>query len=277
MRSHTRLHTTRADLDRLLDGRPGEPDNLSGLLDAARGTVRATEVTGLDAARMAFARASLASIPKPERNASMMESLTHKIRAVKLLAVGGVALAATGGIALASTGGGFPAPFAHSSHAAASASRHGGDDPSDASSSSTESSTASSSAASGTDSESDTDAAKPTSSESHAPGVPSPSLTGLCHAWLARPHLHGKADSSAAFTVLVKTAGGTAQVNAYCTALLNRTPSSSASSSTASSSVTPSAEPTRGKPTSAPSHPTGKSDHPSGKSATTPPEVPGGQ
>lgn len=58
--------------------------------------------------------------------------------------------------------------------------------------------------------------------DEHNSGVsPSPSLTGLCHAFEAGAGSeHGKALESPAFKVLITTAGGTGNVDAYCTKLL---------------------------------------------------------
>jgi hypothetical protein len=85
---------------------------------------------------------------------------------------------------------------------------------------------------------------------------PSPSLVGLCNAWLHRPHQHGKADSSAAFRVLVTAAGGSESVTGYCRELLGASPHPAGGSTERHVPTLPS---------QAGKHPNGS--HPSGKPA----------
>jgi hypothetical protein len=61
-----------------------------------------------------------------------------------------------------------------------------------------------------------------TAGDDHDPaGSPTPSLTGLCHAYEAGAGSeHGKALESPAFKYLITTAGGNDKVDAYCTTLL---------------------------------------------------------
>jgi hypothetical protein len=95
--------------------------------------------------------------------------------------------------------------------------------------------------------------------------APNPSLMGLCNAWLARPHQHGKADQSAAFRQLIGAAGGVDNVSAFCATLLNRpTPSSTPSTATSHH---------HGKPTAPPGKPTGTTH---GHKPTAPPGKPTG-
>ncbi|MFD2419849.1 hypothetical protein [Amycolatopsis pigmentata] len=60
------------------------------------------------------------------------------------------------------------------------------------------------------------------SGDDHDPSAsPTPSLTGLCHAYEAGAGSeHGKALESPAFKVLITTAGGNDKVDAYCTKVL---------------------------------------------------------
>ena len=119
---------------------------------------------------------------------------------VKALLLGAAGLATTGGVALAATTGALPGPSVHASETAVSAvASHR---PA-ASSSAALSTSAADSSTSTSGATASTTAAGPTSSK-----APTPSLKGLCNAWLARPHTHGKADNSAAFQVLISTAGG---------------------------------------------------------------------
>jgi len=265
--------------ERLLDARfelPVQPGHqpLAELLSAARQFRPAGDGAGLDAALAAFRSASAHIAPRSVRRRSMLKHTAAKLAATKLIAAGGLALAATGGVAAAATGH-LPSPLPHSGNASATAraavSSHNPQlAPVDATSSSAPASSSS--------------AAQPTASSTPSDrpdGTPSPSLTGLCRAWLARPHQHGKADSSAAFTVLVTTAGGTDSVAGYCTTLLSSAPSSSSSeSSEPTESDDPTGEPSHsgkpsnpGAPTARPSasHPTGApSSHPSGKPTALP-------
>jgi hypothetical protein len=265
MRTH-RSHLSRADLERMLDGQAAHPAALAQLLSAARATGTDADSAGLQAALAVHASIS----PRPvtietSRRRSMMKTLAAKLLAAKLLTLGGVAVAATGGVALSAWTGHLPDPLPHSSHASdtarqAVAAAHPG----------APSSTSATAPSSSSAPDSDTASAGPsaTATSARPAGTPSPSLVGLCHSWLARPHLMGKADQSPAFTVLVTAAGGTSSVNAYCTRLLAATPSASATGSTPSS--------THPSHPSHPSHPTGKpstvpsASHPTGEPSTVP-------
>ena len=242
------IRRTRAELERLLDGRPVRPDALTELISAARASKVGAEGTGFAAALAAFRSVSSPYSQASPRRTSMIKNAAAKIAAAKLLTIGGVALAATGGVAAAAASTGhLPSPLPHSGHAskvavAAVAKSHGKP-------SSTPSATASESASA---SESDSSS----SPSSHPSATPSPSLRGLCQSWLSRPHEHGKADTNPAFTVLVTAAGGKDAVQGYCTTLLSAgpgqpTPSDSSTDPTESDS----AEPTE---SATPSHPAGK-------------------
>ncbi|MBO0885402.1 MAG: hypothetical protein J2P17_34725, partial [Mycobacterium sp.] len=98
----------------------------------------------------------------------------------------------------------------------------------------------------------------------HHSANPAPSLVGLCHAWLDRPHNAGKADDSPAFTYLIHTAGGKSSVTSWCTKLL-------ASKDDQAPGNKPSTPPGQAKshhPTGGPtSHPTGR-PHSNGNSGS---------
>jgi hypothetical protein len=103
---------------------------------------------------------------------------------------------------------------------------------------------------------------------SHAPGshaTPSPSLVGLCTAFLAHPMTErGKALESPAFQALVAAAGGTDGVEGFCTGL-GVTPPGPGRTPTG----TPPAHPgPTDHPTGEPSHP-GPTDHPTGEPSHT--------
>lgn len=257
---------SRADLERLLDGRPVRRDAVADVLAAARTSGVRADTAGLPAALAAFRSISHPHLADQPRRTSMIKNVAAKLVAAKLLTISGLALAATGGIAAAASTGHLPSPLPHSSHAsevaiAAVASSHGKP------TATPTSSTSPSASASAT--ESDSEGSGPSST--HPAATPSPSLRGLCQSWMSRPHEHGKADTNPAFTVLVTTAGGTDSVDGYCTSLL------------ASGHPTPSSTPAApshaaGKPSTVPSasHPTGKpstvpsASHPSGKPSTLP-------
>ena len=191
----------------------------------------------------------------------MIKSLAAKVLAAKFLMATGVALAATGGIAAAASTGHLPSPLPHSSHAsevavAAVATSHD-----QTTGMPTDSASPSASASASESSE---------PSSPHPAASPSPSLRGLCQAWLSRPHEHGKADTSPAFSYLVTTAGGVDSVDSYCTSLLagptaSATPSDDSSAPSGQPSTVPSHSHPSGQPSAVPSH-----SHPSGQPSPLP-------
>ena len=256
MRTHH--HSARAEFEQLLDGQPGRPGALSELMAAAGALGVRADTAGLPAALAVFANVS----PPPAhhlapRRPSMIRTMTAKLAAAKLLTLTGVAVAASGGIALAASTGNLPNPLPHSSHASPTASSaiasHRAALATAASSAQESSSSSASVSATASASGSGTSAgASASTSTSKTASAPSPSLIGLCHAWLAKPHLQGNADTSAAFTVLVTKAGGTDAVNTYCTSLLARPSPTATESEPGHSTGKPSAV-----PSATPSHPTG--------------------
>jgi len=241
MRSHG-TRQTHAYLERVLDGEAAGEGALGGLIAAARAPETRANPPGLTAALTAFREVSATRPAHAPRSTSMIKNVAAKVLAAKLLTVAGIALAAaTGGIAAAASTGHLPSPLPHSDHAssiavAAVASSH--DQP-------TSTATASASASA-------TGSSEP--SDAHPSASPSPSLRGLCQAWLSRPHEHGKADTSPAFSYLVSTAGGVDAVEAYCTDLL----ASPAPSSSEDGSGPPSAIPSHSHPAPSHTHPTSK-------------------
>jgi hypothetical protein len=262
---------SRAELEHLLDGRPVRQDALAQLISAARTPEARVDPAGLAAALAEFRSVSSPLCANHPRRNSMIKNVAAKMVAAKLLLIGGVAVAATGGVAAAAASTGhLPSPLPHSSHAAAVAvAAVASHRPTAAPTSSATSSSASSSS-SEPSSESASPSSEPTSA--HPSATPSPSLPGLCRSWLARPHMHGKADTNPAFTVLVTAAGGTDSVDGYCTALLATAPghpkdSSSPTATPDASSSDESDEPGDGSraPSAVPSH-----SHPSGKPSAVP-------
>ncbi len=99
--------------------------------------------------------------------------------------------------------------------------------------------------------------------------TPSPSLEGLCTAYLAGAGAdHGKALENPAFTALVTAAGGADGVDAFCEGLGVTAPGSDRGEGAASDH--PTGKPSDVGPTD---HPTGEPSHPTGP-PTTPPAAP---
>lgn len=213
----SRNRLTRGYLDDLLEGRSTRADALTDILSAARAPGTPHEVDGLGAALAAFASVSDSDLPVLSAAAERRSPLLTRLITAKVLGAtaGAVAL---GGVAVAASTGSLPSPLPHSDHASSVAV--------DRVAATHEATTAATSESpeptEGPESSAavETEAAEPSKSAEHT-GTPSPSLPGLCRAWLARPHEAGKADDSTAFTVLVKAAGGDkAAVEGYCTTVL---------------------------------------------------------
>jgi hypothetical protein len=192
----------RTGLELLLDGRSLAADDLSAVIAAASAPARPGEIVGLGAAMAVFTEAS--AVPAAAALGTPMVYRARHTGSARRLTVRGlgavIAGTALSGLAVAAvaavvTGDSLNHTNA-SSHATSNASSGAGSD----------------SNAPGTGSASDTAPA----SES----APTPNLDGLCTAWLSRPADTGKADDSAAFSVLIATAGGMDNVDAYCTGRL---------------------------------------------------------
>lgn len=251
MRHNPPRHTS-ADLDAILDDRRAPADPLSRLVAAAKAPGQPWELAGLEAATAVFMTAAASPIDGHLAQGMIMMPDRHRrtIAAKLVAAVAGIL--AVGGVAYAATSVGA----ANSAHRAPASSAT---DSSSATAS--QSATTSSSATESSPVGSGSTSASGTESPSHPVGTPSPSLVGLCRAWLARPADAGKADQSAAFTVLVTAAGGKDNVIGYCATVLG-SPSASASDGSPSAAATPS----HGKPGSLPT-----SSSAGGKPSSVPP------
>jgi hypothetical protein len=226
-----------------------DPEPLAGLLAAAAAPGRPVELTGEEAAVMAFSDARLALTPQPRR--PMRKSTMAKLataQAVIVLAVAGAGVALAGGL------GHLPGAASSNEHATARPAA----------------SAASRAPASG----SATANSAHNAAASHHPapsGSPSPNLRGLCTAYQAAVGDNpGKALDNPAFTVLISTAGGKDKVAAYCTTLL-ATPASTAPTHPGQAPTHPS--PPTGPPSTHPSHPTNTPstpNHPSPPATPTP-------
>jgi hypothetical protein len=220
MSAHRFRRVDRRTAEQLLRGAPDPehgagPDALSTLLAAASAPARAEELAGEQAALAAFRAARLADAPQPRRP-SMLKVTLAKLATVKIAATAAAVLVA-GGVAVAAATGGLPT--------------QGNDTPPAVPS--TIDKVTSSAASDGAPGKSDKkDNGQPNGEKSNGDknnndnaGTPSPSLTGLCHAYTAGSKSErGKALESPAFTYLITTAGGKDKVPAYCSDLLAKEP-----------------------------------------------------
>lgn len=233
--------------ERLLRGEPAAHDRaLHDLLTAAAAPARDDELDRENAAVVAFRTARLQPVPQPRRR-SMIKTTLAKLLTTKIAAAAAAAAVVTaGGVAAVAATGNLPSP-------------RGGSTNVETTTSATPSATAD-----------PTREGLPTRSESREghDSSPSPSLEGLCQAYTAGAGSeHGKALDSPAFTVLINTAGGKDNVDAYCTALLAK-PHGDQNQTHAANPSTPSAanHSTEAHNPEAPgsTHPTGApSTHPS--------------
>jgi len=254
---HRPPRRTRAHLDDLIDGRPTTSDPLAGLVAAVRAPAQPHELGGLESALAAFAAAPVAPLT-PEEKTPMLKSVAGRLLALKVLAVTAGA-AAAGGVAYAATTGDLSVPHGQSAlHANAHSSGAPESDDESSSSEGTDSSSASSPAESGSSSESD---------ESGS-AAPSPSLVGLCHAWLAHPSNNAKLSTNPAYSVLVTAAGGVDAVNGYCATVLASAHPTQAQNSSHSHPAHPSQA--QNSSHSHPAHPTGAATTPAAKPTVIP-------
>jgi hypothetical protein len=253
---------SRRSVERMLE-HPAGTDPLSRLLSSAAAPAADVNLEAETRALAAF-RAQGANPAIAHRRRSLVKSALAKLVAARLITLTAVAGAATGGLALAAATGTLPPSiqnFAHNTvNAPADHGKHGpvpsGTGSSTGSAAVTEATVAAPSLGS-----------SPSASHSAA-STPSPSLRGLCTAYLAGATSNpGKAASNPAFTALITAAGGVENVAAFCAALI---PTPSASSTGVSSSHPGNAPSTH--PNGAPStHPTGApSTHPGGGNTTHP-------
>lgn len=184
---------------------------------AVRAPAQPTELRGLDAALAAFAVAPGVAL-SPEEKPPVLKTLAGKLLALKILAIA-AGTAAAGGVAYAAVNGSLDSPHGSSAVVAGESSGAPGSSGAD---SSAPGSDESSSGMSGSGSESESSGSS-SGSESGKPSesnTPSPSLQGLCTAWLAHPRDIAKVSTNPAFSVLIQAAGGATSVNGYCTTLL---------------------------------------------------------
>ena len=198
--------------------------------------------------------------------------MSSRLLKTAVLAVG--ATAACGGIALAAGTGPvlpgitMPTPAASGLAQASAASGRTVGIPADVPSSAADTATDAADSPESTDTPDPSDTPDATDTTDGSSSGPSPSMTGLCHAWLAGAgSRHGRARTNPAFTVLVTTAGGVDSVPAYCTTLLGL-PAPTDSPTDSSTDSTTAADPA---PAAVPSHPAGPpASHRSGRPDSVP-------
>jgi hypothetical protein len=211
---------SRRELDDLLAGNGPAGDPVARLLRAAAAPGRADELAGAPEAVAVFAAASLVPpVEKsiaPRRTAPALARVARRMLALRLLALA-AGTAAVGGVAYAAASGPLSTP------SAGPASHAPGVDPRTGASIGVPASTragphpaaaASSAAARAHSSVATRGRLAP------PPASPSPSLRGLCTAWLAQPSHHARMAADPAFAALVRAAGSAADVSGFCTDLL---------------------------------------------------------
>lgn len=252
MGKHQMRRLDRRAAERLLGGaRADVPDALAGLLAAAAAPPRDDELAGEQAAATAFRLpADHGTLPRP-RSSWMIRPALATSRPMRMavavtaicVASGVAAVAATGHLAM--PGGGSPVPASS---------------PTSASATNNPTTTIGPTSVRGVPA---TERGATERGATQTDGGPAPSLTGLCHAYLAGAGAeHGKAVQNPAFTALVTAAGGSSHVDAFCTGLLAR-PQNGPTKATGSAK----ASTTRGK--SAAAH-KAKAGHTTGSPVTHP-------
>ena len=238
---------SRAALENLLDDPAQSSSALGAVLRAARAPGNPPAAAGLTAAIAAY-RTALAAPAQPQPAAVVAAGTTtasaRRFRATKLIAAA-ASVAAVGGVAFAAvtTGQTFSPGTNHPR--ASDVSSNGDQSSPPPSVSSSPDGTASGS----------------------AEGTPTPSLLGLCKAWEAHQDNrggNGKSQDSAAFRVLISTAGGLGSVDGFCTSLLASASGTPGNSAHPTHPSHPAAPTNTGKPSGTP-HGTPQSSHSSGK------------
>jgi len=224
--------------EQLLDGHPVARRHARGLaerLAAASTAAFPGELAGEDAAAAAYIAVSAADLaPLAGRKSVMRSAVIAKLLTLKAAVIAVTAVSA-GGVALAASAGVLPNPLAPQNPGRS------------------------------------TEAPDRTGGP-HA--TPSPSLVGLCTAYLAGVGVdRGKALGNPAFTALITAAGGKDKVEAFCIGLGVTAPGSGRGNGPTEHPTSEPSHPNPTKhPTGGPSHPTGTPTHPTGPPATSHPD-----
>src|SRR5690242_18440907 len=207
----------RANAEAILTGTATERSELTQIIAAARGSATSAELAGEAAAMIRFQAARLE--PAAAHGVTVRKRMSDKLLAAKVGIAATLAAAATGGVALAAAAHTQTEPAHHAlpaSTSVAAPSTDGTPTPRETRATRAAvpppppSHAAAASAAPTT----------PGGVGSHFSASPSPSLRGLCIAYLAKEITGGKQLDSPAFGVLVTAAGGKNKITIYCLTLL---------------------------------------------------------
>jgi hypothetical protein len=209
----------RANAEAILAGTATERSELAQIIAAARGPATSDELAGEAAAMIRFQAARLE--PAAAHGVTVRKRMSDKLLAAKVGIAAALAAAATGGVALAAAAHTQtePAPAHHALPASTSvaAPSHDG----------TPTPKATKAAVPPPPSHAAAASAAPTApggAGSHPSASPSPSLRGLCIAYLANEITGGKRMNNPAFGALVTAAGGKDKITTYCLTLLRADP-----------------------------------------------------
>jgi hypothetical protein len=207
----------RANAEAILTGTATERSELAQIVAAARGPATSDELAGEAAAMIRFQAAHLD--PAAAHGVTVRKRMSDKLLAAKVGIAAALAAAATGGVALAAAAHTQTEPAHHALPASTSvaAPSHDG----------TPTPRATKAAVPPPPSHAAAASAAPTApggAGSHPSASPSPSLRGLCIAYLANEITGGKRMDNPAFGALVAAAGGKDKVTTYCLTLLRVDP-----------------------------------------------------
>jgi hypothetical protein len=207
----------RAKAEAILTGTATERSELAQIIAAARGPATSDELAGEAAAMVRFQAARLD--PAAAHGVTVRKRMSDKLLAAKMGIAAALAAAATGGVALAAAAHTQTEPAHHALPASTSvaAPSHDG----------TPTPRATKPAVPPPPSHAAAASAAPTApggAGSHPSASPSPSLHGLCIAYLANEITGGKRMDNPAFGALVAAAGGKDKVTTYCLTLIRADP-----------------------------------------------------
>jgi hypothetical protein len=237
MNAHERHRFTAEISEQLLEGHAvgaHHAPRLTDLLAMVSTAAFPGELSGEDAAVAAFREAMSGDLATQSGRGSRTKSVVVAKLLTLKAAAIAVAAVSAGGVALAATTGVLPSPLAPENPS------HSTNAP----------------------------------AQTNDPATPSPSLAGLCTAYLAGAGAdHGEALESPAFSALITAAGGKDNVDAYCVGLGATVPGSGTDSESRGDHATrpPATHPgPTDHPTGPTEHPTGEPSHPTGAPTSHP-------
>jgi hypothetical protein len=209
----------RANAEAILTGTAAERSELTQIIAAARGPATSDELAGEAAAMIRFQAARLD--PAAAHGVTVRRRMSDKVLAAKVGIAAALVAVATGGVALAAAAHTQTEPAHHALPASASvaAPSHDGTPTPGATRAAVPPPPPPSHAAAAS--------AAPTApggAGSHPSASPSPSLRGLCIAYLANEITGGKRMDNPAFGALVTAAGAKDKITTYCLTLLQADP-----------------------------------------------------